>query len=121
MTTGMPILMPTEDMPQVERYLFVGGPKHGQRIEVVKGDAVHKVFAPGQPASLMAQDNTYAGGFDVHTYVRQRLGMKDQGGVEYSAVIYVHDQIPNQYAQHLLMEALVVDFVRANGERVSEQ
>lgn len=93
--------------PKTDHYLFVGGPKHGQKLEVVTGDPTHKVICPPAPASMLN-----SGFVDVHTYVRRDLGFEAEDGTRYARTVYCHEEIPNpDVAQHLLMAALLADFV----------
>lgn len=101
--------------PATDHYLFVGGPKHGQRVEVVTNDPTHKVISPPAPAPFIADSGVSLlnPGFDVHTYVKRDLGFEEDDGTNYVRTIYVHEQIPNpQVAQQYLMAALLADFVR---------
>lgn len=101
--------------PKTDHYLFVGGPKHGQRVEVVTGDPTHKVIAPPAPAPFIGDTGVSLlnPGFDVHTYVKRDLGFEESDGTNYVRTIYCHEQIPNpQVAQQYLMAALLADFVR---------
>lgn len=127
MTTGLTILMPTDDFPKTAQYLFVGGPKHGQRLEVIEGDPTHRVIAPPAPANLTdyrpveTPESPAAGAFEVHTYVRQRLGLQDSAtGERFTQFIFIHDRIPNpEMAKQLVFDALLAEFVRT-GRKVDE-
>lgn len=132
----MPSLMGADDgdfPPKTEHYLFIGGPKHGQRVEVIRNDSTHKIMAPSQPPAPPGMverrpygDGSYSfpynGGFDVHTYVKRELGFADPDtGEHYRRHVYVHEGVPNaQVAEHLLMSALLADFVKG-GERVGNK
>lgn len=101
--------------PKTDHYLFVGGPKHGERVEVVENDPTHKVIAPPAPAPYIGDSGVSMlnPGFDVHTYVKRDLGIEEEGGATYVRSVYCHEQIPNpQVAQQLLMAALLADFVK---------
>lgn len=104
--------------PKTDHYLFVGGPKHGQRVEVVEGDAVHKIMAPPTPTPALFGDGA---GYEVHTYVKRDLGFQEDDGTVYARTVYCHDQIPNpQVAQQYLMAALLADFVRGGRKVVPD-
>lgn len=110
------------EFPAVEEYLFIGGPKHGQRIEAIKADATHRVITPPAPAPFIADSGASGmnAGFDIHTYVRREVNLKHDDGTGYVRAVFVHEQIPNaQVAQQLLMSALYVDFVKG-GRKVIE-
>jgi hypothetical protein len=93
--------------PAVDKHLFVGGPKHGQRIEVIAKDLTHRVMTPPAPPSL--------GGYDVHTYTRREVTLPG-----YARPVFIHESIPNsETAQQMLMSALYVDFVKG-GRKVTD-
>lgn len=121
----MPSLVGSDDdevFPQTEKYLFVGGPKHGQRLEVVKDDPTFKVMAPPGPPNL-AEPQAFSGGaaYEVHTYIRREIGLQDDTGQQYTRPVYVHEVIPGaEVAQQLLMAALLADFVKG-GRKVITQ
>jgi hypothetical protein len=110
------------EFPNVERYLFVGGPKHGQRLEVIDTDTTFRVISPPAPAPFIADGgaSAMAAGFDVHTYVKRDVGLQDDDATYFRAV-FVHDKTPSpQVAQQLLSAALYVDFCRG-GRRVVDE
>lgn len=93
------------EFPKIETYLFVGGPKHGQWLDVVEGEPTHKVLCPPAAGDLA--------GYDAHTYIRSEICAEDQNGAQFARVIYVHWTIPDAgAAQSALIAALFADFVR---------
>lgn len=120
----MPSLIGSADdnpFPPTAKYLFVGGPKHGQHLEVIENDPTFKVMAPPSPAfSLEESPLSDSGPYEVHTYLRREIGMQDKSGQRYVRAVYVHEVIPSaEVAQQLLMAALLADFVKG-GRKVIE-
>lgn len=109
--------------PTTDHYLFVGGPKHGEKVEVVTNDPIFKVIAPPAPAPNIGLSGAamLTPGFDVHTYVRRDLGFETEDGSQWTRAVYCHEQIPNpQVAEHLLMAALLADFVKGGRKVVPD-
>lgn len=121
----MPSLVGAADdnaMPTTEKYLFVGGPKHGQYKEVVKGDPMFKVIVPPTLSRMIAPEDVLSGndGYEIHTYVKRDLGLREDDGTAYIRTVYVHEVIPSpDVAQQMLMAALMTEFVKG-GRKVIE-
>jgi hypothetical protein len=117
----MPSLVGTADndgLPTTDKFLFIGGPKHGQHVEVIDSDPTFKVMAP--PTMLTGEPLSVSGGYEVHTYVKRKLGYRDDDGQAYERAVFVHEVIPGaEVAQQLLMAALMADFVKG-GRKVIE-
>lgn len=93
-------------------FLFVGGPKHGEHLEVIATDRTFKVFAPPSPL------DSGAGGYELHTYVRRKLALQSDDGTGYERAIFVHEVIPSpDVAQQMLMAALLTEFIKG-GKKV---
>jgi hypothetical protein len=117
---------PENVFPATETVLFLGGPKHGEDVEVVSADRTWKVFAKAEPSVIpMRRDGADlppligSGGMQVHTYLRRPLSLQNEAtGEQYVRDVFVHEAIPNpQVAQQLLMAALLGRFI-LGGRRV---
>jgi hypothetical protein len=95
--------------PETDKYLFIGGPKHGEYVEVVRGDLVHKCIV--SPLT--------GGAAEVHTYIRRDITAQ-LNGETYARDVYMHEQCPNpQVAEQLLMSALMVAFIKGGRKVVT--
>lgn len=116
--------LPRNVFPKTEVYLFVGGPKHGQRLEVVRDDPTHRVISAPQPPAYMSGSlpTLDGGGHEIHTYLMRKLAFETDDGDTYTRTVYVHDQVPNAaVAQHLLSTALLADFVKGGRKVVTNE
>lgn len=128
----MPSLIADDDNPsfppKTESYLLVGGPKHGQRVDIIDSDRIFRTFGPvtPQPAAGGLNGNAFTqfpgATVEPHTYVRRDLGFRDEEtGEQYVRAVFVHEGIPNpDVAQQFLMAALLADFVKG-GRKVIEE
>jgi hypothetical protein len=107
--------------PETDNYLFIGGPKHGQYVEVVKDDPTHKVIVPG--TSVLFTPNgavPTSGTAEIHTYVKRDLGLTADDGYQYVRQVYVHEACPDQQvAQQLLLSVLMVEFIKGGRKVVT--
>ncbi len=109
--------------PETEHYLFIGGPKHGEFVEVVKNDPSHKVLAPSAQPQFFSNplsdlDNAHPA-YGVETYVRQEIGGELPDGF-YKRAVYIHSELPNaQVAQQMLLSALMAEFLKG-GTRIEQ-
>jgi hypothetical protein len=106
--------------PPTEKYLFIGGPKHGEYMEVVAGDRSHKIIVPASAPLLIGDSpvNT-SGAAEIHTYMRRDI-TAEFGDERYVRDVYVHEGCPSpQVAQQLLMAVLMTDFIRGGRKVVT--
>lgn len=111
-------------MPQTEHCLMIGGPKHGEFMEVIKNDAVHKVIVPppaGQPATQPERRplfGPFPTAYEIHQYTRRPLTFADPTtGKRYEQSVYVHETITTMdVAEQALMAALLCNYMRAGVE-----
>lgn len=106
--------------PATEKHLFIGGPKHGEYVEVVSGDPTHKCIVPASaPVFVGNQAVNTSGAAEVHTYIRRDIGA-EFGDERYAREIYVHEACPSpQVAQQLLMAVLMTEFVKGGRKVVT--
>jgi hypothetical protein len=127
------LMPPFEDdesvFPATETVLFLGGPKHGEDVEIVRGERTWKTFAKAEPSVIpMRREGvdlpplSTSGAVQVHTYVRRPLQLQNEAsGEEYVRDVFVHEAVPNpQVAQQLLMAALLARFI-LGGRKVINQ
>jgi hypothetical protein len=127
------LMPPFEDdesvFPATDKVLFLGGPKHGEELEVPRDERVWRM--PVMPKTVINVEPSGiplfgSGTAEVHTYVRRPIGLKFDEDTAFTRDVFVHESVPNQQiAQQLLMAALLVTFVKGgrriiDGDGVSE-
>jgi hypothetical protein len=94
-------------------YLFVGGPKHGERVAVDSDEQVHTILAV--PPVQMAVENgvpILAPSVAVPVqYIRRTLSMTADGG-DYSNTAYVEMSVGQDQAVALISQILITEWVR---------
>ena len=121
-------LMPPFDEPEsifpaTEKVLFIGGPSHGQDVEVPKDEQSWRMFAKSSAPLFFGERDGPAtvatsGAVEVQTYYRRPLVGVDNSGTEYTRDVFVHESIPSpQIAQQALLAALLTRFI-TGGRRI---
>lgn len=111
-------------MPQTEHCLMVGGPKHGEFMEVIKNDAVHKVIVPPPPGQEPAQVErrplftSFPAAYEIHQYTRRPLRFVDPvSGKHYEQSVFIHESIATMdVAEQALLMALLRQYMMAGVE-----
>lgn len=97
--------------PETVQALFIGGPKHGEYLEVVKDDPTWKVLSPPRSNGDATLFSVPAA--EVHTYVKRTLGAQTADGETYTRDVYVHEDCPSpDMAERLLTQALMLEFLK---------
>lgn len=115
---------PESVFPATEKLLFIGGPSHGQDIEVPTDEQTWKMFskssAPLFIGATGGPPTPTSGAVTVETYYRRPLTGQESNGEEFTRDVFVHESIPNpQIAQQLLLAALLTRFIKGGRQVIA--